>query len=85
MPKAQGYAYITEPGQAIRETDCFTCNHCNSIIHSPVNKKIEEVGDFCRSCMKVICLRCAGKGCRPFLKQVEAQEERAFRLREYGI
>lgn len=72
--RAQGYACITEPGKAIRETDTHTCNHCQRLVHAPVNKKIEEVGDFCRGCMKVICLRCAGKGCTPWMAQVDRME-----------
>lgn len=89
MPRAQGYACISEPGKAIRETDTHTCAHCSFIVHTPVNKKIEEVGDFCRSCMKVICLRCVGKGCTPFELRIE-REEKAFAarrdaLRSYGL
>jgi hypothetical protein len=81
--KAQGYACITDPDIGVRETDTHTCNHCNCIIHAPVNKKIEEVGDFCRQCMKVICLRCAGKPCIPFLKKLERWESRHHARRSY--
>lgn len=84
MVSAQGYACLTDPDVGVRETDTHTCAHCNAIVHTPVNKKIEEVGDFCRSCMKVICLRCAGKGCIPFLKKLERWEARHIARRSYG-
>jgi hypothetical protein len=82
MPRLapQGYASITEPGKAIREADTMSCAHCNRIVHVPVNRKIEEVGDFCRSCMKVICLRCADlRVCTPLMRRIEQAEERDYR------
>lgn len=85
MRNPQGYACITEPDRPIIERDTMTCNHCQRIVHVPVNNKIEEVGDFCRGCMKVICLRCVGQGCTPFLKKIEIEEERYHALRSYGL
>ena len=85
MPNAQGYATLSDPDAGVKECDTFTCEHCNAIIHKPTSKKIEEVGDFCRQCMKMICLRCAGKGCTPFLKQLEHAEKRQIALRSYGL
>ncbi len=81
--RAQGYACIIDPDNGMRETDTHTCSHCQRLVHTPVNKKIEEVGDFCRGCMKVICLNCAGKGCTPFMKKLEAEEARYHALRSY--
>ena len=97
MHKAQGYAAITverpadvilDRGQRLRldregihEIDTFTCVHCNSVRHVPV-KQAETF--FCRNCMARICEGCADHPCIPFLKKVEAQEERAYRLRAYG-
>jgi hypothetical protein len=43
------------------------------------------VGDFCRSCMKMICAACAGKGCTPFLKKLDRYEARYNALRSYGL
>ena len=83
MPAKQGYATITGP-DGIAETDTYTCNHCQHVVHVPVNKKIEEVGDFCRQCMKVICARCADKRvCIPFLKKLERYEARYHARRSY--
>jgi hypothetical protein len=78
---AQGYATITGP-DGMRECDTHTCAHCQRVVHVPVNKKIEEVGDFCRGCMRVICARCAGRSvCTPFLKKIERAETRAANRR----
>lgn len=81
--RAQGYACLTDPELGVRETDTHTCAHCQRLVHTPPNKKIEEVGDICRQCMAVICLNCAGKGCTPFLKQLDAMEARARARRSY--
>lgn len=84
MLRAQGYATLFDPDKGLKECDTFTCAHCNRIIHKPVNRHIEEVGDFCRSCMKVVCARCADKRvCTPLMKSIEMQEERNYRLRGY--
>lgn len=72
MRNPQGYATITYPEGTVKECDTFSCSHCNRIVHMPVTKKIEQVGDFCRSCMKMICAECAEKRiCSPFLKKLE--------------
>ena len=83
MLRAQGYACIVDPDTGTRETETHTCAHCQRLVHTPVNKKLEEVGDFCRSCMLVICLQCAGKGCTPFLKKIERMEAKAAVVRGY--
>lgn len=36
--------------------------------------------DICRGCMHLICLKCVGKGCRPYEKEAERQEHE-FKLR----
>ena len=81
--RTQGYACIVDPDVGTRETDTHTCAHCQRLVHAPVNKKLEEVGDFCRSCMKVICLNCAGNGCTPFLKRIERMGAKAAAVRGY--
>lgn len=83
MRNAQGFACIVDPEQGVKETDTFTCIHCNRIVHLPANKKVEDVGDFCRSCMKMICAGCAGKDCTPFLKKIEIEEARYHARRSY--
>jgi hypothetical protein len=41
----------------------------------PSVKRMMEFVDICRGCMKLICLECAGKPCRPFEQEAERQEE----------
>jgi hypothetical protein len=88
-PRAQGYAYLTEiaTGRIVAQTDTYTCAHeCGGIIHAPVNRKFEEVADFCRCCMQVICARCADKRvCSPLMKKIEAMEEAYHARRSYGV
>lgn len=101
----QGYAILTdrETGRVMKEADTYTCNHarlipglgwqpCQRIIHVPANRKVEEVADFCRGCMKIICAQCAteGKGaCTTAMKAIEEAEERDARSyharRSYGF
>jgi hypothetical protein len=84
MPRPLGYACISDPESGNREYDTFTCAHCQYVVHLPPNKKIEEVGDFCRSCYAVICANCADKKvCSPILKKIEQMEERRYRLLSY--
>ncbi len=81
--RAQGYACLTDPDLGVKECDTHTCAHCQRLVHVPPNKQIETVGDICRGCMAVICLYCAGKGCTPFMKKIEAMEARAYARRQY--
>jgi hypothetical protein len=63
--------------------DTWTCVHCNGVVHTPTRRKDTDYF-FCRNCMARICDRCADHPCIPFMKKVEAQEERARRLQAYG-
>lgn len=84
--RVDGYATLTdrETGKITGETDTRNCAHCSQIIHTPTNKKIEEVSDFCRNCMKIHCLKPACFTCTPFLKKIEAEEARYHARRSYG-
>ena len=85
-PAAQGYAVLTEraTGNTLAETDTYSCAHCGFVIHAPVNRKLEEVGDFCRGCMKIICAKCADQRvCSPLMKKIEAMEEAYHARRSY--
>jgi len=79
-----------EPGKWFKvdsdqhEADTWTCNHCNRLVHAPVIKKDTEYF-FCRQCMARICDPCADHPCIPFMKKIEEQEERAYRLRCLGV
>ncbi len=80
--RAQGYACLTDP-DGIKEWDTQNCAHCQHAIHMPASRKIEEVADFCRNCMHVICLQEACRACTPFMKKVDEMEARAYARRSY--
>ena len=98
MRNPGGAAFITSPvptkvnfdhlrrediGVGTYETDTFTCIHCNRVIHVAVRSQGDEY--FCRNCMARICPSCADHPCIPFMKKIEAQEERDRRLRCIGV
>jgi len=84
MRNPQGCAFFCEPA-GTREIDTFTCCHCNRVVHVPASQPLEAVGDFCRQCMKLICERCAGRPCVPFLKKLERMEQRYHARRQFEI
>lgn len=59
---------------AVVETYSSTCSHCQTITDFPSMRKMHESVDVCRGCMRLICLGCAGKPCRPFEKEAERLE-----------
>ena len=83
MRNAQGYACITDPDHGIREADTFTCFHCNSINHVKAKADPSELGGLCKVCMKLICPRCVGQTCVPFMKRIEREEARYHARRSY--
>ncbi len=56
------------------EVHSSTCAHCSRMTEFPSLRVMMEHVDICRSCMKLICLGCVGRGCAPFMKQVEMME-----------
>jgi hypothetical protein len=82
MQKNGGYAYCFDVGGVIQEADTFTCVHCNRVVPVPPRSQGDEY--FCRNCMARICSPCADHPCIPFMKKIEAQEERDRRLKSYG-
>lgn len=95
MRNPGGYAVIEggagtfasfEPGKKFllnsdkHEVDTWGCKHCNKQVHA-----VDPDYFFCRNCMARICGPCADHPCAPFMKRVEAQEERTYRLRCYGV
>ena len=84
MRRPQGYACITSP-DGVRETDTFTCRHCQYITHVKAGAKAEDLGGLCKICMGLICSRCVGGGCNPWEKQMEQQEASYHARRSYGL
>lgn len=62
------------------ESHSSTCSHCQHITDFESRRRMMDHVDFCRSCMKLICLPCVGRPCIPYEKQAEI-EEAADRLR----
>lgn len=83
-----GYSIITEPGERAKETDTYSCAHCNAItftkpgfgrpLQVAVIKKdlsVEMVdAPFCRNCYRHICPRCTKFECVPLEKKIEIEE-----------
>jgi hypothetical protein len=61
----------------IREVHASTCAHCQRITEFASMRVMHQHVDICRACMKLICLECAGKPCRPWEKELERQEAEA--------
>jgi hypothetical protein len=59
------------------ESHSSTCSHCQHITDFPSLKRMFDHVDMCRGCMKLICLECVGKPCRPFEKEAERLEKQA--------
>lgn len=83
-PRPGGVVQIFS-AEGMQELHASTCAHCSRITTFPHRKKMQEHVDVCRSCFRLICLECADKPCRPWIKEVERQEARARMLRDMGI
>jgi len=60
-----------------------TCAHCQHITDFPSKREMYKFVDVCRGCMKLICLGCSGKPCRPWeqeCERIEAEERLRARL-----
>jgi hypothetical protein len=65
MRNAQGYATITGP-EGTKESDTFTCFHCQQIVHVKPMMDAADLGGLCKVCKRLICSRCVGGTCTPF-------------------
>lgn len=86
MPKQQAGAFGAYflDGRLVREVHASTCSHCAAITEFPSRREMLDHVDICRGCMRLICLGCVGKPCRPFEREAE-RVEREARLRAlYG-
>jgi hypothetical protein len=85
LRKAQGYACIVDPVTGTRETDTFTCNHCQKVVAVKPGASPTDLGGYCGGCSKMICPKCVGKGCTPWEKIMDAMERDYERRRSYGL
>jgi hypothetical protein len=58
----------------VREVYASTCAHCTQITEFARAKDMMNHVEFCRGCMRLICLECYGKPCRPAEAEAERQE-----------
>lgn len=64
-----------DPGRIVIKTMySSTCAHCTSMTEFPSMRTMHEHVEVCRGCMRLICLACSGKPCRPAEKEMERQE-----------
>jgi hypothetical protein len=76
MLRPGGYACISDPDTGVTELDTFTCAHCNTVKHVKPQQRPEDIGGLCKQCMGLICPKCVGEPCVPFLKRLEQMEAR---------
>lgn len=75
MRKPGGYAVIDDWMTGRRECDTFTCSHCQQVVAVKPTMKVDEIGDICHGCMKMICRRCVVmRTCDPIDKKLERAE-----------
>jgi hypothetical protein len=78
-----GWLCVTNTDGTIDEADTFTCAHCQKIVPCRAKQNLDDLGGFCRLCDRLICSRCVGRDCVPFLKAIEAAEEKEYRRRQF--
>jgi hypothetical protein len=85
MRNAQGYAALTDrvTGNVTAERETFTCNHCSRIVHVAARADPANIGGMCKLCMKLICPRCVGGRCIPWVEKIDRLEARIERQRWY--
>ena len=77
--KPGGVAEYFEP-LGVKTVYTSTCAHAHCgqrITEFPSMREMHKYVDVCRSCMRLICLECAGKPCVPYEKELERQEREA--------
>jgi hypothetical protein len=85
-PKPGAVLMTTDAEGRITEYHSFTCCHCGNPKVVPIDKKVEEVTDICRSCWRLHCLAPACcNGCASFERRIEAMEARQESLRSMGL
>jgi len=73
--RIDGYAFIVDPEAPTKEYDTLTCAHCQFIMHIEKRADAENLGGFCRMCMRHICARCVDAGvCEPFERKLDEYE-----------
>lgn len=82
--RAGGVGQYFEDGILIREVYVSTCSHCQSQTEFPSRRAMMDHVEICRGCMRLICLKCCGKPCRPYEQEAERQEREARLQSAFG-
>lgn len=82
MQKPGGVGFYLDHLGKVTEVETSTCAHCQKITDIPSRRRMTDVIDICRACMRLICADCAGKPCTPIMRKIEAMEERYYRRRQ---
>jgi hypothetical protein len=82
MRRAQGWLCVTNTDGSLDEAATFTCSHCQKIVPCRAAQDPYALGGFCRQCDRLICSRCVGRDCVPFMKAIEAAEQAEYRRRQ---
>jgi len=95
-----GYAVTVDPDHPTVERDTTTCGHCQRVIFCKPGTAqttylifdraawvwTEELGAFCRVCMRPICFACCDQGrCLPWEQKLERSEARDRLRRSVGV
>ena len=85
MRNPGGYAVLSSP-DGMKETDTFTCGHCQHLSHVKPLVDAADIGGLCKICNRLICGPCTDKGiCAPWEEQFKRMETRERFLKAVGI
>jgi hypothetical protein len=87
MTKPGGLSQKFVDGRLVEEVHSSTCAHCQRITDFPSRKTMMDYVDVCRACMRLICLDCVSKPCRPWeqeCERIEREVRRRIALASWG-
>ena len=79
--KAGGVSEYFMPDGTVRRFNTKKCVHCQTMVEYETQRDLTNVMDFCRNCMGMICLPCAGLPCSHHMREIE-KIEKNFRRHE---
>ena len=86
-----GYLFNTSEDTETEEADILCCPHCQQVIKLQEWKLDREQGGgikggYCRQCRAPICPGCTDRmilyGCEPYLKKIDEELERSYRIQQ---
>jgi len=86
MRNPGGYLVQQGPIGVAKESDTFTCFHCNRVVEVYPLQPPEDIGGLCKVCMKLVCAHCHAQGsCTPWEEKMKKMEARDAFRRSLGI